>query len=260
MNLLNAQTLDPANRVKTALKLTKHSKETKNSKATAEGQDQSEREDNTVTETYDISAITAQGGTAEIKITAIKIESESDANQASYDSQNPDDGNPQMGSMVKDLMKNPVKITLDANGLIATVKGNEKMEAMQEAGSNSLKKGEMLDVFLKLDKPVNLNDTWKDASDVKGIKSTNNYTYKSFDNWIATIEQITALYIDKDIEQIGMKMHSKLEGKVVSILTVDAKTLIIKSKSVTTVMNGTVDAQGQTIPISTFSTATETVE
>ncbi len=260
LSFLNAQALDPANRPKTALKLTKQTKVTMNQKITAEGQDMSTRMDNTTTGVYDVSAITPQGGSAEIKITAMKSSVESDAGEMSYDSQNPDEGNLQLGEGIKSAMKSPIKITLDANGFIATIKGSEKMESMLKSSGNSLTKGNPLDIFLKLDKAVKVNDTWKDISDSKEIKSTSNYTYKSFENGLATIEMITALTIDQDVEQMGNKVHTRLEGKMVSTLVVDVKTLIIKNKSTTTVMNGTADAQGQSIPISIFSTTTETVE
>ncbi len=249
-SFLNAQTLDPANLPKTALKLTKTSKQTMNQKVTAAGQDMSSRSDNNVTATYDISAITAQGGTAEIKITAMKISSESDAGEASYDSKNPDDGSPALADVANSAMKNPIKITLDANGLVATVKGMEKMEAMSKgSGDGGLKKGDVLDVFLKLDKPVKIGDTWKKSTDNKQAKVTSDFTYKSFENGMATIEVMSIL-----------KLEQGLEGKVVSTLTVDAKTLVIKNKTSTMVINGTVSEQGQSADVSIFSNATETVE
>jgi hypothetical protein len=260
--MLNAQTLNPANRSKTVLKLTKKSKQTSNTKVTAEGQDMNTRSDNSTTSVYDITALTAQGASAEIKITAMKIESESEANQMSYDSENPDDGNPQMGSVVQSAMKTPTKITLDANGFITAVKSNEKFESIskQSGIDGGFAKGNLLDIFLKLDKEVKIGDAWQEKKDTKEIKTTTDYKFTGMENGLANIEAVTELKLDKNIEQMGMTMNTKQEGKIVATLLVDPNTLIIKKKTTTMVLSGTVDAQGQTIPMSVFSNATETVE
>lgn len=257
----NAQALNPTAATKTALKLTKQTKQTTNTKVTAEGQDVSTRSDNTVTMFYDVSAITAQGGTTEIKITAMKVSSESDGGDASYDSQNPDEGDSRIGDVVKETMKTPIKITLDANGLITSVKGNEKMEAAASRNPEGsiYKKGELIDLFFKLDKAVKPGDIWTTKTDTKESKTTNDYTYKSYENGMATIELISSIKLDQKIEQMGMTMYSKVEGKIVSTIVVDVNTLIIKNKTTTTVLNGNIDAQGQTAPLSIFSTSTETI-
>ena len=190
----------------------------------------------------------------------MKSSVESDAGEMSYDSQNPDEGSLQLAEGAKAAMKTITKITLDANGFIITIKGNEKTDASMKNAFGSLAKGSPISVFLKLSKVVNINDTWKDNNDSKEYKTTSTYTYKSFENGLATIEMISSINMDQDVEQMGTKVHTRLEGKIVSTLIVDAKTLIIKSSTSTTVMNGTADAQGQSIPVSIFSTITETVE
>lgn len=253
--------IKPANRSKAALKLTKQTKQTTNSKVNAEGQDESSRNDNTSTEVYDIAAVTQTGSIVEIKITAMKIESESEANQMSYDSQNPDDGNPQIGSVVQSAMKTPTKITLDANGLIVTIKSNEKLESMsKQSGVEGLIKGNPLDIFLKIDKEVKVGDTWQEVKDTKEVKLTIDYKFTGIESGLANIESVGVLKLDKNMEQMGMKMYTKQEGKIVSTLLVDPATLIIKKKTTTTVLSGTIDAQGQTIPMSVFSNKTETVD
>jgi hypothetical protein len=131
-----------------------------------------QRMDNTTTFSYDVSATNEQGGTAEIKITAVKTDVEMMGQEMSYDSQNPEDGSQEMGEQVKSMMKNPIKITLDANGVITTIKGNEKFEAANSNNAGGgLEKGELLDVFFKVSKTVNLNDTWEDKVDTKEEKN-----------------------------------------------------------------------------------------
>ena len=259
--LLNAQTLNPANLNKNALKLTKQTKQTINTKVTAEGQEENNRTDNSITAVYDIATVTATAANAEIKITAMKIENESDANQMGYDSQNPDDGNPQLGNVVQGIIKNITKITLDAKGLIVTVKGNEKLETMSnQSGIDGLVKGNPLDVFFKLDKEVKMGDSWQVVNDTKEVKLTTDYKFTAMENGLANIESVGVLKLDKSIEQMGVKMYTKQEGKIVSTLLVDPVTLIIKKKTSTMVLSGTIDAQGQTIPMSVFSNKTETVD
>ncbi len=259
--LLNAQTLNPANLNKNALKLTKQTKQTINTKVTAEGQEENNRTDNSITAVYDIATVTATAANAEIKITAMKIENESDANQMGYDSQNPDDGNPQLGNVVQSIIKNITKITLDAKGLIVTVKGNEKLETMSnQSGIDGLVKGNPLDVFFKLDKEVKMGDSWQVVNDTKEVKLTTDYKFTAMENGLANIESVGVLKLDKSIEQMGVKMYTKQEGKIVSTLLVDPVTLIIKKKTSTMVLSGTIDAQGQTIPMSVFSNKTETVD
>jgi len=260
--LINAQAINPANRTKTALKITKQVKQSTNIKTEVPGQgDVTQRMDNTTTFSYDVSATTAQGATAEIKITAVKTEAEMMGQEMSYDSQNPEDGSQEMGEEVKSLMKNPIKITLDANGLITSVKGSEKLEASSnKITGGELEKGELLDVFFKVSKTVNLNDTWEDKVDTKEEKISSKYTYKSFENGIATIEQISTVNLDQKMEQMGTTMYAKLEGTMVNTFTVDVNTLLIKSKTSTTVLKGTIDAGGRSMPMSSFVQATETFQ
>jgi hypothetical protein len=260
--LINAQAINPANRTKAALKITKQVKQSTNIKTEVPGQgDVTQRMDNTTTFSYDVSATTAQGATAEIKITAVKTEAEMMGQEMSYDSQNPEDGSQEMGEEVKSLMKNPIKITLDANGLITSVKGSEKLEASSnKITGGELEKGELLDVFFKVSKTVNLNDTWEDKVDTKEEKISSKYTYKSFENGIATIEQISTVNLDQKMEQMGTTMYAKLEGTMVNTFTVDVNTLLIKSKTSTTVLKGTIDAGGRSMPMSSFVQATETFQ
>ncbi|MFY7964348.1 MAG: DUF6263 family protein [Chitinophagaceae bacterium] len=256
-----AQAINPANRIKTAVTLTKQVKQNVSSKTEMQGQDMTQRVDNTTSFTYNISATNEQGATAEIKITAMKMDMEMMGREMSYDSQNPEDGSPEMGEQAKSLMKEAIKLTLDANGLITALKGNEKyLVAMSQSGASGLAKGEMLDVFFKVSKTVNPGDTWEDNVDTKESKIASKYTYKNFENGLATIEQISTLKLDQRIEQMGMTMYTKQEGTLVITYTVDPTTLIIKSKSSTTVTKGTIDAAGQTMPMSTFVQSTETIQ
>lgn len=257
--VLNAQTISPTSFPKTALKLSKQSKMTMNQKISFEGNDMSTRMESNSTVAYDISAITAQGGRAEMKFTAMKVSSESDAGEMSYDSQNPDEGDSRVGASIKETMKTPIITTLDANGLITNVKGAEKFEAASKGLTSEYEKGEPLNVFLKLDKPVKPGDVWTTKTDTKESKITNDYTYKSFDNGIATIELISAMKLDQKTEQMGMTMYSKMEGKMVSTMTVDINTLVIKTRSTTGALSGNIESQGQSIPMSIFMTTNETV-
>jgi hypothetical protein len=182
--LLNAQTINPANRTKAALKITKQVKQSTNAKTEVPGQgDMTQRIDNTTAYSYDVSATNEQGATAEVKVTAVKMDMEMMGQEMSYDSQNPEDGSPELGEQVKDLIKTPMKITLDASGVITTIKGNEKLVAEKSKTKvGGLQKGELLDVFFKINKTVNLNDTWEEKVDTKEEKTTSKYTYKSFEN------------------------------------------------------------------------------
>jgi hypothetical protein len=257
---LNAQVLNPANRSKAAMKLTKNTKTTSNTNTEMQGQAVAMRNDQAVTSTYEISAtIPPQGATAEIRITAMKVEGEAMGQEMGYDSQNPDDGNAEMGAEVKKAMRNVIKLTLDENGFIIGVKGNEKLDVMGN-NNTSLEKGNLLDVFFKIKKPVKVDDTWSDTSDTKEAKTINNYTYKSFENGLATIELVSQIKIDNKTEMMGMPMYSKQEGKVVATLLVDTKTLIIKKNTSTMVMSGTIEVRGQTSPVSVLTNTTETVE
>lgn len=258
--ILNAQTLNPTDRNKAALRVTKLSKQNMTTKMEAQGQDITQRMDNTITSVYDVTATNELGAKADVKIIAVKMEMEVMGQEMSYDSQNPEDGSPEMGTSAKELMKNTIAMTLDANALITTIKGNEKAEKMNSQAGGGLEKGEVLDVFFKVTKPINVNDTWEEKIDTKEAKTINKYTYKSFENGLANIEQVSTVSVNQKIEQMGMTMYSKLDGTIVVIYTVDAKTLLVKSKSSTTVLKGTMDAGGQSMPMSTFVQATETYQ
>lgn len=259
---INAQALDPANRNKAAIKLTRVTQQNTISNVSTPQGDMSNRNNNTTKAIVDISALTAQGGTAEIKITAMKMEMSAMGQDMSYDSENPEDGDSQLGEEIKDAMKTPTKISLDANGLITAVKASSKVEASMENNptGNPYEKGNALSVYLKLPKIVKIGDTWTEEKKDKEMSMTTTYTYKGFENGLANIDVVSALKIDGKMEQMGMTMYQKLEGNVASTLLVDPKNLVVKKTTSTTVMKGDIDAGGRKMPISVVVNSTDTVE
>lgn len=261
-NCVNAQTIYPTNRVKKALKLTKQTKLTMNTKSEVEDMDMSQRLDQSITSTFDISIVSPQELLIDMKITAIKIESEAMGQEKSFDSQNPDDGNAEMGSMVKKMMKNITKIKLDSNGIINEIKETEKTEIFnkQNSANPQFEKGKIFMLYLNIQKPINIGDKWRDTINTKESNIINEYTYTSFDNGMATIDQISSIKLEQKMEQMGMVMFSSLEGKIVSTLIVDINTLIIKKTNSTTLLSGTLNVDGKKIPNSTYSTIIDIIE
>jgi hypothetical protein len=259
-SFIYAQELNPANLLKSALKLTRTTTLTNNSKTEVMGQDMENNLKSTTVFNIDISAATEQGATAEIKTTAIKMESESMGQEMSYDSEKPEEGNREIAAQSKDMMKNTIKINFDANGFITSIKGNEKLTPIKNDVGNKYERGEFFEVFLKLSKTVKPGDNWEEKDEKKDYKTNSVITYKSFENGIAKIEKISTVIIDQKIEQMGMIMFSTLEGTVVENLEVDPTTLLIKSRTSISNLKGFIDARGTKMPITSFMTTTETIQ
>lgn len=255
-----AQELNPSNRTKSDLKLIRKILISMNSKSEVMGQDMENNMKSTTVYNIDINATTEQGATAEIKTTAIKMETESMGQEMSYDSEKPEEGNREIAAQSKDIMKNIMKITLDANGFITSVKGNEKLTPIKNDAENKYQKGEFFDVFLKLTKAVKPGDSWEEKDEKKDYKTNSKITYKSFENGIANIEKISTVIIDQKIEQMGMIMFSTLEGTVVETIEVDPSTLLIKSRTTISNLKGYVDARGTKMPLTSFMTTSETIQ
>ncbi len=261
-NGVNAQIINPANRAKKAMKLTKQTKLSMNSKSEVSGMDMSQRSDQNIKSTIEISIPSPQEVMVEMKFTAVKNESEAMGQEMSFDSENPDDGNPEIGSMVKKMIKNINKIKLDSNGVVLDFSSTENIDFRKNQKKSELQfeKGKIFMLYLNIQKPINIGDKWRDTINTKESNIINEYTYTSFDNGMATIDQISSIKLEQKMEQMGMVMFSSLEGKIVSTLIVDINTLIIKKTNSTTLLSGTLNVDGKKIPNSTYSTIIDIIE
>lgn len=255
-----AQDLNPANRTKSALKLTQTASFKMFSKSEIMGQEMENNFKSNTVYNIEITPTTEQGAIAEIKTIAQKIESEAMGQVMSYDSEKPEEGNTELAADVKDMMKNTMKITLDKNGFITSVKGNEKLTTIKSDVENKYEIGELFGMFLKLTNTVKPGESWEEKEDKKEFKATSKYTYKSFENGMANIEKISTVTINQKMEQMGMLMFSTLEGTVVENIEVDPSTLLIKSRTSISNLTGYVDASGKKMPLSTFFTTSETIQ
>lgn len=259
---INAQVLNPTSLPKTALKATKKSEMSMTSKMEMQGQSMAIENAMTIKSAYTVSAITAAGGSAEMKVTAMKMNMSAMGQDMSYDSEHPEEGGEEMGPKVKEVMKEPTKVKLDAKGKIKEIAENKALEELNEQASamKSLTKGKYLDIFIDIPKAIKVGDKWKDSTITTEQRIVNTYTYKSFAAGVATIEQLSSIKTDGKIEKQGMTGTQKMDGTMTSTVLVNAKNLQIKSRKTKGKIKGEINMASMEIPMEIDMTVTETIE
>lgn len=180
-----------------------------------------------------------------------------------FDSDKKEDLNSQIGSTLKDVIKKPVTVMLDKSGKV--VPG--KKEAPKDVSAMSKQFGDFEAqgygselAFQALPANLKVGTTWSlDANTGKNKKSTK-YTVKSITGDMATIAFDGTIYSEVEMEQQGMQMTTKTNGKFTGTEEVNIKSGVIQSNTTTVIADGNIEVMGQEIPTSSKTTSTTTVK
>jgi Family of unknown function (DUF6263) len=197
----------------------------------------------------------------EEKSTKLKMKMEMMGQEMEYDSEKPDDNDALKG--IGDLINKVTTLTSNAQGIITDIKYDasieEKIKEMPAMG-NGYNKGQPLDFMLVLPKDMAIGKTWTLSFILDENKTDYNYTIKSIDNGVAKVELTANIASTKKAETQGMEVVTKLSGTLVSTITVDVKTNLVKNTNSTINQKGTIELMGQSGPTEMTITTETTFE
>ncbi len=262
-NTVISQEINPNNRVKTELNFVKKNIITNSSKMQSPQFSYTNAVEQTTSILYNISATKMKKANAETKVLKLKAHTYgSMSKEQFYDSENPQSGDNNLAAQFSKTVGSITKYKLDENAIVVDVISNTNDITPNTNVYDSIIKGCVFDIFLNVKQPQNIGDSWSDSITKKDINFLEKFTYKSFDNGIATIEvnsvMTTTQKLDRDDDELPKEISLKLF--TVSTLKVDIATLLIKKKSSVTTSMFTIGAGEKEIVASNEIRTLETIE
>lgn len=229
----------------------------------------------TLTEVFDVEDVTTAGATLEHKVKRMLFSMSSPMGQnQSFDSENPEDRKSEMGQLLeKKLLKNKYTITIDATGKIAAVKADDdnpqgknstddEMAGMmaQQLGMNlTLPKIGTGSPFKVLpDREVKKGDSWTDSSSADGAHRKTVYRLSDVSGEEMTVDFTEETRLETTQQLMGVEASLAITDKATGRIILDRKTGLLRRRTATALTEGTMDAQGMTVPIKA-KTTTETM-
>ncbi|MEI6946898.1 DUF6263 family protein [Paraflavisolibacter sp. H34] len=227
--------------------------------------------ENTVVQAYDVTDVKNEVATMESKIKRLQFTAEGMGQKQSFDSDKESDRNSSTG---KQLQKGMKKYTLDvdATGRILSVKTEEgaAANAAEEDEENPLAqmmqgiegpKAGTASIFKVLPtQSIKKGSTWTDSIQVANMgASLAHYTVSDITATDILIDFTSDGSVQKTQEAMGMQALVNMKLKSTGKLTVDKKSGLPKQRTTNFEGTGTVEVAGQSIPMSTKSTSTETL-
>lgn len=214
---------------------------------------------------FDVKEVNPTGYLINSKITKIKASMDGMGQSASYDSENPNDKENDLGTTLAGTLHKEQSFTLDKNTGISIAEQSNKDTLHVEDDANPLsasginKTANLSDVFFVMPANTKIGDSWQDSSEVRaGAKVYKTYTLKAVENSISTVTLTSNSNATVSREEQGMQIDITMETKTTGELSVNNhSSIIIKSNRISDI-TGTMEVMGQSIPLT--SKITETIE
>jgi hypothetical protein len=218
--------------------------------------------DGLITRSFDVEDVKDGNAVVEHKVKRIKVNFESAMGTQSFDSENEADLNSEAGKTAEKSLKNKYTMVIDPTGRVVSVKldddnpNTDSSRAPTDMMSNLLAQtvegmkvpapGDKTDFSILPDRQVSVGDTWTDSSDNKKTVYT---VVDVNENDIAVIfNQTENVHVTQ--QSMGMDIVLNSVDTTTGRIRIDRKTGLLKEKSANTVSEGTMEAMGQSAPVS----------
>ena len=226
----------------------------------------------TLTSSYDIKDVNANGYVIEHKVKKLVFTSEGMGQKESFDSEKEGDLNGEMGKILEKSLKNKYTLTLDPLGKITAVKldddnPNDESQMLADIVSSQLglnltipKVGTATEFLVLPARNLKQGEKWVDSASVEGTSRKTNYTVKSISDTEINLDFSDETNIKTT--QMIMGTEATMNTKNISSgnIVIDKKTGILKQKTTTIDSDGKIEAQGQSFPQKDKTTMTITVK
>lgn len=199
------------------------------------------------------------------KLTKIKISMDVMGQQNSYDSENPEDKNSEIGKSVEGKVGQELKVAIDKNSGKSKV---EKAETDKKAAPEENPFQGLMDSFGAADEGAavetaffvlpagkKVGDVWTDSSTNNKMKEVKTYTFKSITGNDANISLFSMMDGTSSVEAQGMSMDITISAKTEGMMIVDIKNSLVKKRTSVTDVTGNIEMMGQSMPMTTKVTA-----
>lgn len=211
----------------------------------------------------------AAGYTAATTITKLKMSQEGGGQDNTFDSEKPEDKNSEMGKALGESLGKADTVSIDKN-TGKSVQLNKEVEKDDEEknpmaglfeGMSTKGAAASADAaFFVIPAGKKQGDKWTDSTVANGLKTVNAYELVSSANGTAIINVKSILSGTMSKEAQGMTMDITINNTSNTVVTADTKTSLVKSRTITGDMTGSIDVMGQSLPITSKMTSTITFQ
>lgn len=227
----------------------------------------------TLNEVLDVQDANKSGATLQHSIKQLKFNLINPMQSQSFDSEKEADQNGEIGKMLGKNLKSKYIMTLDATGNVINVKTDDTTDKNKETadmadliaaqlGMNMIapKVGEASSFKILPDKEVSAGDTWTDSSSANGQTKKTTYTVKSITANEIVLDYTEQLNINTTQQIMGTDATIKTNDNTTGTITLDKTSGLLKQRTANMEETGTMEAQGQSIPVKGKTSITVTVK
>lgn len=247
-----------------------------NSSMEVMGQSMETSVNSTVSEIFDIENADANSATIEHKVKRLVFNAEGGMGGAqSFDSEKESDMKGELGKLLEKSIKNKYKMVVDANGKVTEVKLDDNNpnkpsaqdDEMSQMVSNQLglklttpKAGDLSMFYVLNGREIGAGDNWIDTASKDGTKRSTSYKVASITATDVVLDYVEDITTNTTQQIMGQEATINTTQKITGQITLDKNTKLLKARTANIDTNGSVEAQGMTIPVKGKTTATITVK
>jgi hypothetical protein len=225
----------------------------------AMGQDVDVDLTNTVTNEYEVTAVTDKGYSLRTKVTRMQMSNKAMGMEKGFDSNNEADRNDPMWAEVVKLLNKPSDIVIDDH--MASVTSGEIMNSMSQFGLKDNAPELMKFILYKSDlDQMKMGYRWTDSIHTKDYNIANEFVVTGLSATEIELSVKTLVMINTSMQQNGMEAIVAFHGDTNSKRYYDRISGTLIREDSNTKMEGSTEVMGQKIPMKMTGTATLTVK
>ena len=198
-------------------------------------------------------------------LSKMKMEMEGMGQNMSFDSENKEDRESEMGKMIGEKLNSADTFSLDkSTGSIKLLnKQNDEAASGSGGGMSFMSGGDKDnqvagDAFLIIPSDKKTGDSWNVTTTNKGLTTSKTYTLKSVENTTATIELSGTTIGTVEQEVQGMTMNMTMDSKFKGIIKVNTQNGNVMEATNNADLNNSMDMMGQQMQISSKANTVST--
>lgn len=224
-----------------------------------------------MTDNYAVGETTAESTQLTKTPKRVKFSVNAMGQDMSADSDNPGDLQGQLGEPIKQIMKQKQEFTVDAAGLVTSVKADENSKKDDGGTANMMMPGlnnasvmavaGQPSVFKILpSREVAKGDSWTDSTNAGGNKGATTYTVKEITDKDVLLDFTGQSTLKTSQSMMGMTADVTGSTKISGTVTLDKATGLLKQKTFTSNTDSVINASGQEMNTTSKITVVMTVK
>ncbi len=220
----------------------------------------------TAVNSLQVKNISEKTSTVSNTLTKMKVDMNLMGQANNYDSENKDGNNADMAKIFDERLNKTTDVDIDNNTgspveqkkIVAPkdTEGGNPADDLMKMFSNTSDDGIVAGAFEIIPAGKSIGDKWSDSVDVKDMKTVRTYTLKSISGNEAVIQLDIAVKAVNMLNFQEMEFEIKSDTKSTGEIITDITTGVVKKRTSTSDISGSLQMMGQDMPITAKTTST----